>query len=100
MIASSLVNVPGASAIFEEGYITYSNDAKHKLLGVSEQVLSAFGAVSHQVAAQMAIGAAKSAMAQVAVSVTGIAGPDGGNQCQAGRTCVYRLLRAMEKKRL
>ncbi|MDE7045432.1 MAG: CinA family protein [Acetatifactor sp.] len=78
MIASRLVNVAGVSDVFEEGYITYSNGAKQKLLGVLEQSLEQYGAVSSQVAGQMALGAARQAKAQAAIAVTGIAGPGGG----------------------
>lgn len=78
MIASRLVNVAGVSDIFMEGYITYSNSAKQKLLGVSKEALDTWGAVSRQVAEQMAQGAARNAGAQAAIAVTGIAGPDGG----------------------
>ena len=78
MIAAALVNVAGVSDVFEEGYVTYANSAKHKLLGVEESALQNYGAVSSQVARQMAEGAAKQAKAEAAVAVTGIAGPDGG----------------------
>ena len=78
MIASRLVNVSGVSDVFEEGYITYSNAAKHKLLGVSKQSLGQYGAVSSQVAGEMALGAARQARARAATAVTGIAGPGGG----------------------
>lgn len=78
MIASRLVNVAGVSDVFEEGYITYSNAAKHKLLGVSKQSLGQYGAVSSQVAGEMALGAARQARARAAIAVTGIAGPGGG----------------------
>lgn len=78
LLAGRLVNVSGASGVFQEGYITYSNDAKEKLLGVCHETLARYGAVSEQTAKEMAIGAAKVAGASVALSVTGIAGPDGG----------------------
>lgn len=78
MIAATLVNVAGVSEVFMESYVTYANASKHKLIGVKEETLQAFGAVSSQVAEQMAQGAAKAAAAQAAVAVTGIAGPDGG----------------------
>lgn len=78
MIASTLVNVAGVSDVFMESYVTYANDSKHKLVGVSKEALAAFGAVSWQVAEQMAKGVAKAASAQAAIAVTGIAGPDGG----------------------
>ena len=78
MIAATLVNVAGVSDVFMESYVTYANASKHKLIGVKEETLETYGAVSRQVAEQMAEGAAKEASAQAAVAVTGIAGPDGG----------------------
>ena len=78
LVAAALVNVAGMSNWFEEGYVTYSNTAKQKLLGVDKDTLEQFGAVSEQTARQMAIGAAKAAGCQAAVATTGIAGPDGG----------------------
>lgn len=78
MIASLLVNVPGISKILMESYVTYSNEAKHRLLGVEQEALSEYGAVSPQVAYQMAEGAARAAGADAAIAVTGIAGPLGG----------------------
>lgn len=80
MAASSLVNVSGASEVFQEGYITYSNEAKHRLLGVEEEALQSFGAVSSQVAVQMAQGAARAAGTEAGISTTGIAGPLGGTK--------------------
>lgn len=80
MIASALINVAGVSKIYKEGYITYANEAKSKLLGVDKEALERFGAVSEIVAAQMAEGAAKAAGAKTAIAVTGIAGPDGGTE--------------------
>lgn len=78
LIAAALVNVPGVSGQFEEGYITYSNDAKEKLLGVSHETLERYGAVSSQTAEEMAKGARKAADADISIISTGIAGPDGG----------------------
>lgn len=78
MISSALVNVPGVSDVLNESYVTYANSAKHKLLGVEEEALQTFGAVSRQVAEQMAVGAARAAGAEASIAVTGIAGPDGG----------------------
>ena len=78
LIAGALVNVPGISEWFGEGYVTYSNEAKERLLGVSHETLETYGAVSEQTAREMAEGAAKAADADVAVVSTGIAGPDGG----------------------
>ena len=78
MIASTLINVAGISECYEEGYITYANASKAKLLGVDKAVLAEKGAVSEEVAQMMAEGAAKAADADAAVAVTGIAGPGGG----------------------
>lgn len=79
MISSTLVNVSGASSIFDEAYVTYANESKTKLLGVPASVIEEYGAVSKQTAYYMAVGAAKGANADVAIAVTGIAGPDGGS---------------------
>lgn len=78
LIAGTLVNVSGISSWFGEGYVTYSNEAKQKLLGVSHETLETYGAVSEQTASEMAVGAANAANAEVSIAVTGIAGPDGG----------------------
>lgn len=78
MICSMLVEQAGASACFAEGYVTYSNEAKEKNLGVSHEVLETFGAVSEQTARQMAEGVRRRGEADYGVATTGIAGPDGG----------------------
>lgn len=78
MIASKLVNVPGVSDAFDEGYIAYANSAKEKLLGVRGETLEKYGAVSEETAMEMALGAAKAANADCSVVTTGIAGPGGG----------------------
>ncbi len=80
LLAARLVNVPGVSEVFKAGYITYSNKAKRRLLGVKKSLLLKHGAVSEQVAKEMARGAALISKADVTVSVTGIAGPDGGTE--------------------
>jgi nicotinamide-nucleotide amidase len=79
LIAAALTEVAGSSAVFDRGYVTYSNDAKATLLGVPEHLLASYGAVSSQVAAAMAQGALSRANADLTVSVTGIAGPGGGS---------------------
>lgn len=79
-LAARLINVSGASEQFESGYITYSNEAKQDILGVPKESLKRYGAVSKTVAKEMAKGALKKAKADVAVSVTGIAGPTGGTK--------------------
>lgn len=80
MIASRMVNAPGVSAVLKSGFITYANEAKEELLGVSHDTLEKFGAVSKETAKEMAEGAAKAAHTDTAVAVTGIAGPDGGTK--------------------
>lgn len=80
MVASKIVNVSGASEVFNEGFITYANRAKETYAGVLKSTLEQYGAVSSQVAMEMAEGAAKKTGADVAVSVTGIAGPGGGTK--------------------
>ena len=78
LIAKRLVDRPGASAVFDCGVVSYSNDIKEKVLGVRIETLEKYGAVSSQTAAEMAEGTLKLSGADIAVSVTGIAGPDGG----------------------
>lgn len=78
MIASTLISYPGISKVFKEGAVTYSNEAKIKRLGVSEETLNKFGAVSKETAKEMAEGMARAANTDIAISTTGLAGPDGG----------------------
>lgn len=80
LIAGTLVNVAGASDVLNEGYVTYSNEAKERLVGVKHETLEEYGAVSEQTAREMAEGAAKAAGADAALSATGIAGPGGGTE--------------------
>ncbi len=80
LLTGRLVNVSGASDVLKEGFITYSNEAKSKYLGVRQETLEAYGAVSEQTAAEMARGAVKAAGSDAALAITGIAGPDGGTQ--------------------
>ncbi len=79
-VASRIVDIPGTSACFNEGYVTYSNEAKHKNLGVRNETLNKYGAVSRQTAMEMAIGVRKRAGASYGIATTGIAGPDGGSE--------------------
>jgi len=78
-VAKCLTDVPGSSRWFERGYVTYSNLAKEQSLGVATAVIETFGAVSRPAAEQMAAGALHASGADLAVAVTGIAGPDGGS---------------------
>ena len=85
MIASTLINVPGISEFFTEGYVTYSNEAKVKMIHVAPETIDTYGVVSSETAADMAASAAKTAATMAAVSVTGVAGPDGGTkECPVG----------------
>jgi len=77
-IAQSITDIAGSSAWFDRGFVTYSNAAKMQMLGVSAQTLEKYGAVSAETAREMATGALTHSAADVAVAVTGIAGPDGG----------------------
>lgn len=79
LIASSITDLPGSSAWFERGFITYSNLAKQEMLGVPEELIRAHGAVSKEVASAMVTGALHHSVGQIALAVTGIAGPDGGS---------------------
>lgn len=78
LLAGRLINVPGVSDVYKEGFITYTNKAKRKTLGVNKSTLKKYGAVSEQTAKEMAVGAALAADTDISISVTGIAGPDGG----------------------
>ena len=79
MITSSITQIPGASRILDRGFVTYSNQSKIEMLGVSPITLERHGAVSANVAMEMAEGALKNSAADIAISITGIAGPDGGS---------------------
>jgi nicotinamide-nucleotide amidase len=78
LIAGLLTEIPGSSNVLERGFVVYSNAAKEELLGVPAETLASYGAVSGETARAMAEGALRASRAEVAVSVTGIAGPDGG----------------------
>ena len=102
-VAKVITDIAGSSAWFERGFVTYSNEAKAQMIGVREETLAQHGAVSEPVVVEMAIGALKAARADYAVSISGIAGPDGGSEVKAfpgGNAsaatvmrCVVRLLR-------
>jgi nicotinamide-nucleotide amidase len=87
LVAGAITDVAGSSDVFDRGFITYSNAAKVAMLGVGEATLVAHGAVSEAVAREMAAGALARSDAQVAVSVTGIAGPGGSEFKPEGRVC-------------
>lgn len=79
LIIAALTDIPGSSAMVDRGFVTYSNEAKMEMLGVSAQTLEAHGAVSRQTALEMAAGALAHSHAGISLAVTGIAGPDGGS---------------------
>jgi nicotinamide-nucleotide amidase len=80
LIAAALTEVPGSSAVLEGGYVTYSNAAKHAMIGVPEATIATYGAVSRQTAEAMADGALARGSADLSVAVTGIAGPGGATE--------------------
>ena len=80
MIISWLTDIPGSSSMVDRGFVTYSNEAKMEMLGVSADTLEAHGAVSRETAAEMADGALEHSRAGITLAVTGIAGPDGGSE--------------------
>ena len=80
LIAGALTENAGSSRVFERGFVTYSNEAKQEMLGVPAAILATHGAVSAEVAEAMALGALENSRAQLALAVTGIAGPDGGTE--------------------
>lgn len=80
LVACRITDVPGSSEVFTHGFVTYSNEAKSQLIGVSKETLAVHGAVSLEVAGEMAMGALRVSRADVAVSITGIAGPGGGTE--------------------
>ena len=88
LVSGVLCDIAGISKYFEEGFITYSNDAKIKNLGVLTETIESYGVVSCEVAEEMAIGACKSANANCAIATTGVAGPTGGTEeCPVGTVC-------------
>ncbi|WP_273688857.1 CinA family protein [Ketogulonicigenium vulgare] len=87
MVAAAITDIAGSSAIFDRGFVTYTNDAKVAMLGVQGGTLDRYGAVSEQVAGQMARGAIHHSTANFAVATTGIAGPGGSEFKPEGRVC-------------
>ncbi|MDB5683769.1 MAG: competence protein [Sphingomonas bacterium] len=93
LVTAALTDVPGASDVLEAGFVTYSNEAKIDLLGISQDVIETFGAVSIAVAWAMARGALAKSRADVAVAVTGVAGPGGGTERKPVGTVVFARAR-------
>lgn len=93
MIAAAITDIAGSSAIFGYGFVTYANEAKTSMLGVDPDVIAAEGAVSEAVARAMAAGALQNSGADLAVAVTGIAGPDGGSALKPVGTVWFGLVK-------
>ncbi|MBD9529028.1 CinA family protein [Paracoccus sp. PAR01] len=87
LIIGRLTDVPGSSRAVDRGFVTYSNAAKIEMLGIRPETLDVYGAVSEEIAAEMASGALKRSQAGIAVAVTGIAGPGGSDHKPEGRVC-------------
>ncbi|MEL6914957.1 MAG: nicotinamide-nucleotide amidohydrolase family protein [Pseudomonadota bacterium] len=87
MVAAAITDIAGSSDVFERGFVTYSNRAKREMLGVAEATLAAHGAVSEDVVREMAAGALEAAGADLAVAISGIAGPGGSERKPEGRVC-------------
>ena len=89
LVCAAITEIPGSSGVLERGFVTYSNEAKIESLGVSAELIDTFGAVSVAVAWGMARGALKHSDADVAVAITGIAGPGGGSESKPVGTVVF-----------
>lgn len=87
LVSAAITDIAGSSAVFERGFVTYSNTAKMELVQVSQQVLDDFGAVSENTVKDMATGGLKAAHADIAIAVSGIAGPGGSDHKPEGRVC-------------
>lgn len=96
LVCAAITSVSGSSEVFEQGFITYSNEAKMSSLSVSSDLLDTFGAVSGAVAWAMAIGALAQSGADVALSITGIAGPTGGSEKKPVGTVIFGVARKGE----
>ena len=93
-LAKQITDLSGSSAIFDRGFVTYSNEAKHEILGVSELTLNSYGAVSEEVVKEMVEGALSYSRADIAVAISGIAGPTGGSdEKPVGMVCFAWMMR-------
>lgn len=98
LVAAAITEIPGSSQVLDRGFVTYSNEAKHGTLGVAYDILDAFGAVSVACVYAMAQGALERSKADVAVAISGIAGPDGGTENKPVGTVVFaRAVRGSDK---
>jgi nicotinamide-nucleotide amidase len=98
LVAAALTEIAGSSAVLDRGFVTYSNEAKQEMLGVSGDIIDAFGAVSIACVYAMAQGALRHSKADVAVAISGIAGPGGGSDAKPVGTVIFaRAVRGVEK---
>lgn len=98
LVSAALTEIAGSSAVLDRGFVTYSNEAKQQVLGVAEDILATFGAVSAATAWAMALGALERSEADVAVAISGIAGPDGGTDMKpVGLVVFARCIRGSEE---
>lgn len=89
LVSAALTEIPGSSRVLDRGFVTYSNEAKMELLGVSSEIIETFGAVSIACVWAMAQGALERSQADVAVAISGVAGPDGGTELKPVGTVVF-----------
>src|SRR5690606_32933917 len=89
LVAAALTEIPGSSAVLDRAFVTYSNEAKQDMLGVAEDIIDAFGAVSVACVFAMARGALERSEADVAVAISGVAGPGGGSDSKPVGTVVF-----------
>ncbi|EIZ80332.1 CinA-like protein [Novosphingobium sp. Rr 2-17] len=89
LVCAALTEIPGSSAVLDRGFVTYSNEAKMEMLGVQSDIIDAFGAVSPATAWAMAQGAIEHSRADIAVAISGVAGPDGGTEMKPVGTVVF-----------
>jgi nicotinamide-nucleotide amidase len=98
LVAAALTEIPGSSAVLDRGFVTYSNEAKTESLGVTSDIIDAFGAVSIACVYEMAQGALERSEADVAVAISGVAGPEGGTEAKPVGTVVFaRAIRGQDK---
>jgi nicotinamide-nucleotide amidase len=98
MVMAALTDIPGSSDVVERGFVTYSNEAKQEMLGVKSETLATYGAVSIETAREMAQGALANSRADIAVSITGVAGPGGSEAKPEGLVCFARAQKGMITK--
>jgi len=96
-VAKQMTDLAGSSSIFDRGFVTYSNQAKQDMLGVSSETLDRYGAVSEQVVIEMVEGALKNSQADIAISISGIAGPSGGTTEKPVGTVCFGWMKRGEK---